>query len=60
MIYFNSKGGKQWKKFIKEEVKEFRVPDDLRIISMVSFGYKGEEKENNNYFEPEKIHYEKY
>ena len=46
----------------QEEIikKHFRVPDDLRIISMVSFAYKGEEKENNNYFEPEKIHYEKY
>ena len=48
---------KEQEKIIK---KEFSVPDDLRIISMVSFGYKGEEKENNDYFEPEKIHYEKY
>ena len=40
--------------------KEFGIPDDLQVISMVSFGYKGEEKEKNDYYESAKIHYEKY
>ena len=40
--------------------QEFDIPEDLQVISMVSFGYKGEEKEKNDYYEPKKIHYEKY
>lgn len=37
------------------------IPDDVRVFSLMTLGYSGEEKQinNNNYYE-EKIHYEKF
>lgn len=36
------------------------IPEDVRVFSLITLGYSNEQKnENNNYFE-EKIHYEKY
>ena len=38
----------------------FDIPEDLRVFSLITLGYPGEDKKvNNNYFE-ERIHYEKY
>ena len=44
----------------QEVKKEFAVPAEWNIISMVSFGYPAKEKEKNDNYYPNKIHYEKY
>lgn len=36
------------------------IPEDVRVFSLMTLGYPGEDKEpNNNYYE-EKVHYEKF
>ena len=36
------------------------VPDDLHIFNIIAFGYKAEDKSNNDFFDTSRIHYEKY
>ena len=36
------------------------IPTDLEVYTMISFGYKNEEKEVNDFFDETKIHFEKY
>lgn len=48
---------KDREQYIKEELG---VPDEWNVISMVAFGYPAKEKEKNDNYHPEKLHYEKY
>jgi nitroreductase len=48
---------KDQESYIKQELN---IPDDFNIVSMISFGYKAEIKDNNNNYYHDKVHYEKY
>lgn len=49
---------KQGSDFYKGIVKEFGLPSNIRPISLVAFGYPGEEKTQPCRFENSKIHFE--
>lgn len=40
--------------------KLLSVPDNKRIFCMVSLGYSNEEKEANNFYDENKVHYDRY
>ena len=47
----------QYEDYIK---KLLNIPDDKRIFCMISLGYPAETKEENNFYDEEKIHYDNY
>jgi nitroreductase len=51
-------GVKQGSDFYKNIVEEFGLPSNIRPVSLVAFGYPGEEKTQPCRFEKSKIHYE--
>ncbi|MBE5735160.1 MAG: nitroreductase family protein [Clostridiales bacterium] len=56
--------GSCWMGIYPEDEPYFRelfdIPEDLRVFNIISFGYTSDEKEANNYFDDNRIHYEKY
>lgn len=53
-------GVKQGSDLYKDIVKAFSLPDHIRPVSMIPFGYPLEKKTQINRFEPGKIHFESW
>lgn len=53
-------GVKQGSEFYKGITKEFSLPNHIRPVSLIAFGYPGEEKIQSNRFEFDKIHFESW
>lgn len=47
----------QYEDYVK---KILNVPNDKRIFCMISLGYSGEVKVDNNFYDEDKVHYDKY
>lgn len=47
----------QYEEYIR---KVLEIPDDIRVFSMIALGYSNEEKEKNDNYYEEKVHYDKY
>lgn len=53
-------GVKQGWDLYKDIVKEFNLPDHIRPVSLIPFGYPLEKKTQTNRFESDKIHFESW
>lgn len=47
----------QYEEYIK---KLLCVPKDKRVFGMISLGYSAESKEENNFYDEDKVHYNRY
>lgn len=48
---------KDYEKYIRDLLN---IPDDIIVFNMISLGYSDESKENNDYYDEFRIHYDKY
>jgi len=51
-------GVKQNSDFYKDIIKEFKIPEHIKPISLIALGYTDEKYSQNNRYELNKIHYE--